>query len=309
MNRESVDLSVNLGRLKLKNPVIPASGTFGYGEEYADFLDIGELGAVVVKGTSLEPRLGNPQHRSVEVAGCCVLTGVGLQNVGVDSFIKDKLPYLRQFETPVIVNIVSESIENFVKVTERLTEAGGVSGIEINMGCPNIKKGKKFAADPDTAFEVVKAVRNATDLAVIPKFSPTMTEVAGLAKACEEAGADAICPGYYLTGMAIDIHTRRSKLGENLIVSALGPWLKPTCVKVVWEAVQVVNIPVIGVGGITNAEDALEFFIAGATAVEIGTSNLIDPEVTIKTIEGIKGYLVDKGIDSISDIIGSIVLP
>ena len=306
MTIKTVDMSVTLGSLKLKNPVMPASGTFGYGEELSDLVDINELGAVITKGTSLRARLGNPPNRCVEVAGCCVLTGVGLQNVGVEAFIEEKLPYLRQFETPVIVNTVGESIEDFTSIAQRLTQAGGVSGMEINTGCPNLQKGKNFSSDPETIFELVSALRGATDLALIIKFSSGMADNTSLAKACEEAGADAICPGIHITGMALDLETRRSRLGENLVVSIGGPWKKPVCVKVVWEAAQAVDIPVIGSGGITCAEDALELFIAGATAVEIGTFNLIEPEVTINTIGGIRRYLEDKGLDSIHDLIGSV---
>ena len=309
MNREAVDLSVVLGKITLKNPIIPASGTFGYGEEFSDFVNLEELGAVVVKGTSLNPRLGNPQHRFTEIAGSCFLQTVGIQNVGVDRFIREKLPFLRQFGTPVIVNVVGYSIEEFVRMTEILSKTEGIGGLEINMGCPNVKEGgASFTANPDIVFDVVKAVRNTTDLTIIPKLATSATDIATLAKVCEEAGADAVCPAYSVIGMAIDINTRRSKLGRNLRGSVGGPWRKPVVIKMVWEMAQVVNIPIIGVGGITGAEDALEFFIAGATAIQIGTYNLIDPQVTIKTIEGIKKYLTDNGIKSINDIVGTMVL-
>jgi len=310
MNREAVDLSVVLGKIRLKNPVMPASGTFGYGEEFADLVNLEDLGAVIVKGTTLNPRLGSFQNRVIEIAGCAFISTIGLQNVGVDRFIKDKLPYLRQFGTLVIVNVACESTEEFVKVTEILNKAEGVDGIEVNMACPNVKGGgMSFAADSDMTFKVVKAVRNATDLTMIAKLVPSVTDITTLAKVCEEAGADAICPIYSPIGMAIDINTRRSKLGKNLTGALGSPSLKPAAVRMVWQVAQVVNIPVIGCGGITGAEDALEFFIAGATAIEIGAYNLIDPTVTIRTIEGIKKYLIDNGIKSINDIIGSMVLP
>lgn len=309
MNKETADLSVVLGKIRLKNPVMPASGTFGYGEEFADFLNLEDLGSVIVKGTTLNPRLGNFQNRCIEVAGCCFLSTVGLQNVGVKRFIKDKLPYLRQFGTPVIVNIACESSEEFVKVTEILNKAQGISGIEVNMACPNVKEGgMSFAANPDTTFDVVKAVRNATDLTIIAKLMPSATDITTVAKVCEEAGADAICPNYGPVGMAIDIYTRRSRMGKNLTGSLGGPALKPIGIRMVWQTAQAVNIPVVGCGGITGAEDALEYFIAGATAIEIGAYNLIDPTVTIRTIAGIRKYLIDNGIRSISDIIGSMVL-
>ena len=306
MNKDTVDLSVTLGKIKLKNPVMPASGVFGYGNEFADFINLEDLGAIIVKGTTLRPRLGSFQGRFVEIAGCAALCTIGLQNVGVTRFITEKLPYLRQFGTPVIVNIAGESTEEFAKVTETLNKAKGIAGIEVNISCPNVERGGMyFGANPDATFEVVKAVRNATDLMVMPKLTPNVTDITIFAKVCEEAGADAISLINSPLGMAIDINTRRSKLGENLTGGLIGPWVKPLAVRMVWQVTQAVNIPVIGVGGITGAEDALEFLIAGATAIEIGTYNLIDPRVMIKTIEGIKKYLIEKGISSLSDIIGT----
>ena len=306
MIRETPDLSVSLGKLKLKNPVMPSSGLFGYGIEFADFLNLDDLGAIVVKGTTLHPRLGNFQRRFTEIAGCGSISTIGLQNVGVEKFIKDKLPLLRQFETPVIVNIAGESVEEFVKITEVLNHAEGIGGIEINLACPNVQGGgAQFSADPDMSFRVVKSVREATDLTIISKPSPTVTDITVLAKICEEAGANAICPNYSAMGMAIDIHTRKSKLGKNVIASVGGPWMKPIAVKLVWQAAQAVKIPIIGGGGITCAEDAIEFFIAGATAIQIGIWNAVDPTITIKTIEGIRKYLIDHGIRKISDLVGS----
>lgn len=308
MNSDAVDLSVMLGKIKLRNPVMPAAGTFGYGEEFGDFLNLKDLGAVVVKGTTLEPRLGNFQNRSVEVAGCCFLTAVGLQNVGVHRFIEDKLPYLRKFGTPVIVNAGCKSIEEFVELVEVLNKAEGVDGIEVNMGCPNVEYGGLFGSNPDTAFTLIKAIRNATDLTIIAKVPSAAADIVAVSKACEKAGADVISPAMNSRGMAIDINTRRSKLGKNLTGGVLGPGMKPIAVKVVWEVAQAVNVPVVGSGGITGAEDALEFIIAGATAIQIGTYNLIDPRVTIKTIEGIRKYLIEKEIRSVNDIIGSMIL-
>ena len=309
MSKEDVNLSVLLGKIRLKNPVIPASGTFGYGEEFSDYINLEELGAIIVKGTTLKPRLGNFQRRFVEIAGCASFFTIGLQNVGVDRFLKDKLPYLRQFGTPVIVNIAGNTIQEFAKLSTILNKTEGIAGMEINLTCPNVEKGgKQFSADPDMTSSVVKAVRNTTDLTIIPKISPSITDIAVLAKACEEAGADAICPNYTVVGMAIDINTRRSKLGENLMGGVGGPWRKPIAVRLAWQVAQVVNIPVIGCGGITGAEDALEFLMAGATAIEIGTYNLINPKATIETVEGIRKYLINKEIKSINDIIGSMVL-
>lgn len=309
MNREEVDLSVVIGKIRLKNPVMPSSGTFGYGEEFADFVNLEDLGAVITKGITLYPRLGNFQNRYIEIAGCGFLSCVGLQNVGVGSFIKDKLSYFRQFEIPVIVNISCESTEEFAKITEILSKVEGISGLEVNMCCPNVEGGGiSFSADPDIAFNVVNAVRNSTDLTVIAKLLPTVTDITTLAKACEEAGADAVCPIFSPIGLAIDINKRKSKLGKNLAGALGGPSLKPVAVRLVWQAAQAVRIPIIGCGGITDAEDALEFIIAGATAVEIGTYNLVEPQVTVRTIEGIKEYLVGNKIHCIRDIIGSMVL-
>ncbi|MBI4329922.1 MAG: dihydroorotate dehydrogenase [Chloroflexi bacterium] len=307
MNKEP-DLSVVLGKIKLKNPVMPASGTFGYGEEYAGILNLEDLGAVIVKGTTLKPRLGSPQYRSVEIAGSLGLHTVGLQNVGVDRFIKDKLPYLRRFATPLIVNIAGESVEDFARLAEVLTAAGGVRGFQINLGCPNVKKGGlRFSAHAGMTFDVVKAVRNSTDLTIIPKVAQTATDIVVLAKACEEAGADAIRPNVAHIGMAIDIRTRKSKLGASVTGAMSGPALMPASLRAVWQVVKEVGIPVVGGGGITCAEDALQFFMAGATAVEIGTHNLVNPRVTIDTIQGLKKYLSDNGIASIRDVIGTFV--
>jgi len=306
MTKESVDLSVDLGRLKLKNPVMPSSGTFGYGIEFTDFLNLNDLGAIVVKGTTFHPRLGNFQHRFTEIAGCAEISTIGLQNVGVELFVKDKLPLLRKYESPVIVNIAGETAEEFVRITEVLNQADGIGGIEVNLACPNVKGGGvQFSADRNATFEVVKAVREHTDLPVIAKLSPTITDVTILAKACEEAGADAICPIYAVMGMTIDIDTRRSKLGRNLLATVGGPWMKPITLKLAWQAAQAVKIPIIGGGGITCAEDAIEFFIAGATAVQVGIYNFIDPGVTVRIIEGIKNYLMDHGIKRIGDLVGS----
>jgi dihydroorotate dehydrogenase (NAD+) catalytic subunit len=302
-----VDLSVDLGKLKLKNPVMPSSGTFGYGIEFTDFINLDDLGAIVVKGTTFHPRLGNFQRRFTEIAGCAEISTIGLQNVGVESFVKDKLPLLRQFKAPVIVNIAGESVEEFVKITDVLTQAVGIAGIEVNLACPNVQGGGlQFSADRDATFQVVKAVRNATNLPIIAKICPTVTDVAILAKVCEEAGADAICPIYAVMGMVIDIHTRRSKLGKNILASVGGPWMKPIALKLTWQAAHAVKIPIIGGGGITCAEDAIEFLIAGATAVQIGIYNFVDPRIMIKTIEGIKTYLVKNGMEKITDLAGTL---
>jgi dihydroorotate dehydrogenase (NAD+) catalytic subunit len=285
---------------------MPASGTFGYGKEFSNFLNLEDLGAIIVKGTTLHPRAGSFQHRTTEIAGCASILTIGLQNVGVERFIADKLPYLRRFRTPVIVNISGESTDDFVKLAETLAHADGVSALELNLTCPNVEEGGvQFSANPDMTFKVVQSVRNVTGLAIISKFSPSLTDSLILARACEEAGADAVCPNYTAVGMAIDIHTRRSKLGKNLVGAVGGPWKKPIAVRMVWQVAQVVRIPVIGCGGIRGPEDALEFFIAGATAVEIGTYSFINPRVTVETVEGIRKFLCEKRMKSITELIGS----
>ena len=307
MIKERIDLSVDLGKLKLKNPVMPSSGTFGYGIEFADFLNLSDLGAIVVKGTTLHPRLGNFQRRFAEIAGSAEISTIGLQNVGVERFVKDKLPLLRKFETPVIVNIAGESVEEFVKITEVLNRADGIGGIEVNLACPNVQGGGlQFSADCEATSQVVKAVRNATDLPIIAKLCPTITDVSILAKVCEEAGADAICPIYAVMGMTIDIHTGKSKLGKNILASVGGPWMKPIALKLAWQAARAVKIPIIGGGGITCAEDAIEFFIVGATAVQIGIYNFVDPRATIKIIEGIKAFFADNKLERMTDLVGTI---
>ncbi len=309
MGRDGFDLSITLGKLKLKNPVMSSSGTFGYGREFADIINLDALGAIIVKGTTLHPRMGNPENRYVEISGCGYLTCVGLQNVGVERFVEEKLPFLRQFRTPVIVNIAGETIEEFVKITEILNMVEGVSGLEVNLCCPNVQGGgMSFASDEKMTFDVINAVKNATNLTVLAKVFPTVTDIVTLGKACEEAGADAICPIFSPMGMAIDIHTRRSKLGKNLTGALGGPSLKPVTIRLVWQLVQVVNIPVIGCGGITGAEDALEYMIVGATAIEIGANNLVDPMATVETAAGIRKYMKDKRIKRIGDIVGSAVL-
>jgi len=309
MNKDSsgaqVDLSVTLGKMKLKNPVMPASGTFGYGREFADFVNLDDLGAVIVKGTTLRPRMGSFQHRLVGIPGGS-LCSIGLQNVGVDSFIADKLPYLRQFNVPVIVNIAGESVEEFVRVTEILNRAEGVAGIEINISCPNVKKGgMHFGVDPDATFAVVKAVKGATDLTVISKLTPNVTDITEFARACEEAGADAISLINGLVGMAIDVDSRRSRLGSNLTGGVSGPCIKAIALRMVWQVAQVVRVPVVGIGGIACAEDALEFILAGASAVEVGTYNLVYPWVMVEIIEGIRAYLIKKGVSDLNAIKGS----
>jgi dihydroorotate dehydrogenase (NAD+) catalytic subunit len=308
MDNQSVDLSVTIGKLKLKNPVIPSSGTFGYGIEYADFLDLNALGGMVLKATTLKPRIGNFENRFIEVAGCCFLSCVGLQNVGVERFIKEKIPPLRKFNTAVIVNMACESLDEFTAVTEALKGVEGIHAVEINLACPNVKGGgMSFAADPDMTFKVVKTVRSNTDLPVIAKFYPSLVDVITLSKTCQEAGADAVCPIHSPVGMAIDINTRKSRMGKNLTGGLSGPGLKPAALRLAYQAAQAVKIPVIGGGGVGCAEDALEFIIAGATAVSIGAFNLINPGVAIEIVDGIRQYMVKNKLTSLDQIRGSLI--
>lgn len=304
MNHDSVDMTVKVGKLVLRNPVIPAAGTFGYGQEMADFVDFEKLGALTTKAISLEPRLGNPPPRFAETIAGALFSG-GSQNVGLDKFISDKLPFYKQFSTPLIVNIRGDSVSEFVQLAERLSQEEGVSGFELVISCPNLEKGVLFSTDPNLTYEVVKAVREVTDLTIIPKLSPDITDITLIAKACVEAGADAITLINSPRAMGIDIYTKKSKIHPNIIVSLTGPCIKPIALRLVYQVVQAVDVPVIGVGGITGPEDALEFMIAGAAAVEIGMFKFIDPCVMDKTIDGIKNYLIETGMHRITDIIGS----
>jgi dihydroorotate dehydrogenase (NAD+) catalytic subunit len=304
MNSKSVDLSVRIGKLALRNPVIPAAGTFGYGEEMADFVDFEELGALITKAISVKPRMGNPPPRFVETSAGALFSG-GSQNVGLEKFISDKLPFYRQFSTPLIVNIRCESITDFCRMAERLTGEEGVSGFELVISCPNIESGCAFSTDPDLTYKVVKAVREATDLTIIPKLSPDVTDITVIAKACAEAGADAITLINSPRAMGVDIYKKKSKIHPNIIGSLIGPCIKPFALRLVYEVVRSVDIPVIGVGGIAGPEDALEFLIVGATAVEIGTFRFVEPTVMKSTIDGIQNYLIETGHDRVTDIIGS----
>lgn len=300
-----MDLSVEIGKIKLKNPVMTASGTFGYGEEYAGFIDINELGAIVVKGLSLLPKQGNPPPRIVETpAG--MLNAIGLQNIGIDKFLQEKLPYLRQFNVPVIVNFFGDSIEEYVKAAERLSSADGIHGLEMNISCPNKEAGwSVFGTDPEVTYRVVSSVRKATDLTLIVKLSPNVTDIALMAKTAEDAGADAVSLINTLTGMAIDIKTRKPKLA-NIRGGLSGPAVKPVAIRMVWECYQKISIPIIGMGGIITADDAVEFMLAGASAVAIGTGNFINPGVTMDVLSGIKSLMSAEKINSLKELTGRV---
>ncbi|GMT46737.1 MAG: dihydroorotate dehydrogenase B (NAD(+)), catalytic subunit [bacterium] len=301
-----MSLSVDIGKLGLKNPVMTASGTFGYGEEYAEFVDLSSLGAIVVKGLSLVPREGNPPPRIVETpAG--MLNAIGLQNIGVESFIEEKLPFLRQFNVPVIANFFGDSVDEYVAAAERLSDVQGIDGLEMNISCPNKQAGwLVFGTDPKVTFEVVSAVRKVTDLTLIVKLSPNVTDIALMARVAEDAGADAVSLINTVSGMAIDIKTRRPKLA-NITGGLSGPAIKPIGIKMVWDVFRAVSIPIIGSGGIMNGGDAIEYMLAGATAVAVGTANFVSPTATMEILSGIKDYMTTYGIEDISSIKGGLI--
>ena len=305
INQTHRNLSVEIGRLRLRNPVMTASGTFGYGEEYAPYVDLSRLGAIVVKGLSLKPRMGNPPPRIVETP-CGMLNAVGLQNVGVNAFIREKLPFLTQFDLPVIANIFGESVEEYVKVAEILSQASGVHALEVNISCPNVKKGGiAFGANPDMAADVTRRVKASTDLPVIVKLTPNVTDIAEIAESVEAAGADAISLINTITGMSVDIERRVPHL-RNITGGLSGPAIKPVALRMVWQVIQRVSVPVIGLGGIMTARDALEFLIVGARAVQVGTAHFIHPHAAIEILEGIEDYLEQHQFDDINQLIGTL---
>jgi dihydroorotate dehydrogenase (NAD+) catalytic subunit len=302
-----VALGVQIGDLVLKNPVMTASGTFGYGGEFTPFCDLNRLGAVVVKGLSLQPRPGNPAPRIVETPSG-MLNAIGLQNIGVRAFIEDKLPYLRKFNVAVIANIFGETVDEYRRIAEIISGAEGVHGIEVNISCPNVKKGGiAFGANPDVAAEVTQKVRAETDLPVIVKLTPNVTDITEIALAVEAAGAAAVSLINTLTGMSVDIECRRPHLA-NITGGLSGPAVKPVALRMVWQAVRCLKIPVIGIGGIATAADALEFLIVGAKAVEVGTANFVHPAATMEILDGIKAYMIRHRIVCMEELIGSLRL-
>ena len=297
--------SVQIASLRLKNPVITASGTFGYGEEYAEFFDLNSLGAIVVKGLSATPRKGTPPPRIVETSSG-MLNAIGLQNIGIPAFLKEKLPYLRQFDIPVIVNFFGDSVQEYVKAAELLSDAEGVHALEMNVSCPNKEAGWCiFGTDPATLKHVASEVRRATNLPLIIKLSPNVTNIALMAKVVEDSGADAVSLINTLTGMCVEIETRKPMLA-NITGGLSGPAIKPVAVRMVWEVCKAVGIPVIGMGGIMNFRDALEFLIVGAKAIAVGTANFVNPLATIEIIKGIEDFMISEGINDINQLIGSL---
>ncbi|MFC1462772.1 dihydroorotate dehydrogenase [Verrucomicrobiota bacterium] len=298
-------MAVNIGGIRMKNPVMAASGTFGYGKEYSKLIDLERLGAIAVKGILSEPWDGNEYPRMVEVPGGLV-NAIGLQNPGVDGFVNDYMPFLREHDVAIVVNIWGRTVAEYAEVAERLSDVEGVDGLEVNISCPNVKEGGiAFGTNVGSAAGVIAAVRARTKLPVIPKLSPNVSDIAAFARAAEEAGADAISLINTLPAMVIDIATRRPVL-SNVVGGLSGPAIHPVAVKLVWESARAVKIPVIGMGGITGPEQAIEFIIAGASAVAVGTANFTDPETPLRVIDGIEQYLVQHGLSDVNELVGTV---
>jgi len=300
-----MDLSLTVGALRLANPLIAASGCFGYGVEYADIVDLSALGGVAVKGLFIAEREGHPPPRIVETPSG-MLNAIGLQGIGVHRFIKERLPELRERRATVIVNVCGTTLDEYVEISRILSDHEGVHAIELNISCPNIKEGGiQFGCSLPGTHGVVSAVRKATSLPLIPKLTPNVTDVASFAKAAEDAGADAVSLVNTFLAMAIDVHTRRPKL-SNIVGGLSGPAIRPIAVRMVYECRRAVKIPVIGMGGIATADDVLEFMIAGANAVQVGTMNFVDPFIWTKLLDGLRGYMARHGIARLQEIVGSV---
>jgi dihydroorotate dehydrogenase (NAD+) catalytic subunit len=298
-------MSIQIGAVTLPNPVMTASGTFGYGLEFLPLTDLNQLGGIIVKGISLEPARGNPPPRIFETA-CGMLNAIGLENVGVEAFVTEKLPLLKGLSTPLFINIWGTTVDAYAAVAARIDALEGVAGIEVNISCPNIKAGgMAFGTDAKMAAAVVSAVRAQTAKTVMVKLSPNVTDITELARAVQAAGADAISLINTLTAMAVNINTRRSRLA-NITGGLSGPAIKPVALRMVWQVAQAVSVPVVGIGGIATAEDALEFLIVGASAVEVGTANFVHPDAAEKIVRGIEQYLVQHRIGAISELIGTL---
>ncbi|AJY71238.1 dihydroorotate dehydrogenase [Geobacter sulfurreducens] len=299
------DLSVEIAGITLRNPVMTASGTFGYGEEFSEYVNLEAIGAIITKGLSLKPKAGNPTPRIVETTGG-MLNAIGLQNVGIDAFVEKKVPFLRTVATPVIVNFFGNTLEEYAELAERLDLIPEVAAVEINISCPNVKHGGiVFGTDPKAAYSVVKTVREATIKPVIVKLSPNVTDIVEMAWACADAEADALSLINTLTGMAIDLDKRRPILA-NVTGGLSGPAVKPIALRMVWQVARAVKIPVIGIGGIMTGIDALEFMLAGATAVQVGTANFLDPGAAGRIAAEMERYLADNGIADVKEMIGAL---
>jgi dihydroorotate dehydrogenase (NAD+) catalytic subunit len=300
---EQPDMRVSIGPLHLQNPVMTASGTFGYGEEYGSLVNLHRLGAIIVKGISLRPRQGNPPPRIAETAAG-MLNAIGLENVGLERFLAEKLPFLEGIETPLIVNILGDSVDDYQELAARLDGEEKVAALEVNISCPNVRHGGvAFGTDPEMAHAVTRAVRDHFSRPVIVKLSPNVTDITVIARAVEEAGADALSLINTVLGMAIDIEAEKPKLA-NVFGGLSGPAIKPIGLRMVWQAAESVSLPIIGIGGITTPEDAIEYLLAGACAIQVGTANFINPGATEEIIRGIGKHLTARGIDSVQELTG-----
>lgn len=300
-----VDLKVNLNKLQLKNPVMTASGTFGYGTEYSDFIDISRIGGIIVKGTTIRERQGNPYPRMAETPSG-MLNAVGLQNKGVSYFVENIYPTIKDIDTSIFVNVSGSTVNDYIETAEMLNDLEKIPGIELNISCPNVKEGgMAFGTSCVSAAQVVKEVRRVYKNELMVKLSPNVTDITDIAKVVEAEGADSVSLINTLLGMAIDAHSRKPIL-STITGGLSGPAVKPIALRMVWQVANAVKIPVIGMGGIMNATDAIEFILAGASAIQVGTANFIDPTVTIKILEGIEQYLIENNYKSISEITGAL---
>jgi len=300
-----VNTAVQIGRLTLKNPIVTGSGTFGFGPEMAGIVDLNALGAVVVKSTSLEPRLGNPTPRIVETPSG-ILNAIGLQNSGIDNFLAEKLPFLRQYDVPIIVNLVGYEVSDYVQLAEKITAAGGVHALEINISCPNVSHGCDFAVNPALTAELIGEIRKVTDLTLITKLSPNVTDLVPIARAAVDAGSDALSLINTLLGTAIDIRKRKFRLA-NVTGGLSGPAIKPVALRCVWQVHRALpNVPLIGMGGVVSITDAIEFLLAGATAVAVGTATFVNPTATTDMVSGLERYLQENGIEDVNELIGAV---
>ncbi len=305
--KHSSRLGVDIGGVRLKNPVMTASGTFGYGKEFDELIDLNQLGGIVVKGLSLQPSPGNPPPRIIETP-CGMLNAIGLENIGIEAFVTEKLPFLRNFSTPIFINIYGKTVEEYSVLAARIDELDDIAGLEVNISCPNVKSGGvAFGVDCDAAAQVVESVRQHTSKPLMVKLSPNVTDIVEIAKSVEGAGADSVSLINTITGMMIDIDTRKPILA-NITGGLSGPAIKPVALRMVWQVAREVKIPVIGIGGIMTAEDAIAFLIAGASAVQVGTANFVNPRVTIDIIEGLEGYLDHHNINHIDEVIGTLAV-
>ncbi len=302
VSRET-DLTTRIGPLTLANPVLTASGTFGYGEELAGWLNLSRLGALVGKTVTRYPRSGNTPPRTCETAAG-MLNAIGLQNVGIERFIADKLPYLRQFDVPLIVNIAGETIEDFGYLAREITQQPQIAALELNISCPNVAHGLDFATDPGLTEQVIAHARQCTELPIIAKLSPNVTDISLIARAAEAGGAHALSVANTFVGMAIDIRTRRPRI-SNITGGLSGPAIKPLALRAVYRCAQSVKIPIIGIGGVMTGADAIEFFLAGASAVQVGTATFVQPDAALRVLEEIEGYMKANNIAAVSELVGA----